>query len=351
MKPLWLHVGLAKTATTTLQRMLFSRHPQVGYLGKNWVDNDAAKSALMHLARSPERHVDLHEIASAFDELIRRYSADEQRRICLVSEEDLTTFRFINPKLCARRAKVVFPHARVLLVIREPIEWLQSMYFFRLSLRFPETLDGFNAWLKSGIDSDFVRSDLGQIQIGTLLDIYVDFFGPENLTVLRYEDFAADTADFVEELSTLLGIDGKIAIALIQEKGRLGVRKLRITEAQKSFLEKYKLVVLGRYREYLAEIAPLVAGLGKKAKLRAAEMLQVDLDADKSVVEAKLKALSIFLERECRDQFQSERKASAELDHDLRKRVMEIWEPGARRIAAHYNTRVNDYFSCSARVQ
>src|SRR5205823_3894012 len=122
-------------------------------------------------------------------------------RVLLLSEEDLTTSRFIEPSIYARRVKMVFPDARVLLVIREPVEWLQSMYFFRLSLRFPETLDGFNVWLKNGLEHRFTGTDIGQIQIGALLDIYAGCFGEENVTVLRYEDFVADEADFVAALS------------------------------------------------------------------------------------------------------------------------------------------------------
>src|SRR5947209_3148910 len=247
MKQLWLHIGLAKTATTTMQRMLFSQHPQIGYLGKNWIESERAKRGLLHMARSPDTKFDLPEAKSAFEELMGWYEgANSEKRIYLLSEEDLTTFRFINPQVCARRARMIFPDARVLLLIREPIEWLQSMFFFRLSLRFPETLDGFNTWLRNGFDRRFTRTDLGQIQIGSLLDSYVSCFGAENLTVLRYEDLVSDGPAFILALSELLRVDAQTALTLFQQNGEFPVRKLRITELHKTFLEKYKLVLQGR---------------------------------------------------------------------------------------------------------
>jgi len=348
MKQLWIHIGLAKTATTTMQRMLFSRHPQIGYLGKNWIESERAKLALLHMARGPERKFDFQEIKSAFEELTQWYEgADSEKRILLLSEEDLTTFRFIDPQVCARRAKMVFPKARVLLLIREPIEWLQSMYFFRLSLRFPETLDGFNSWLKNGLERRFAGTDIGQIQIGTLLDTYVSCFGAENLTVLRYEDLVSDGRVFILTLSELLGVDPRPALTLFDESGDLPFHKLRITEAHKSFLEKYKLVILGCYREYLDELVPLVAGLEKRPRRQAVEMMRIDMKDDRAAIEAKLKAVSAFLDRACRHEFQEGKSASAEVDLVLKERVLEIWEPGARVIAAQFNSAANSYFSRS----
>lgn len=344
MKPLWLHIGLAKTATTTFQRMLFSRHPQIGYLGKNWIEDEKAKAALMQLARGPERKLDLHEVATAFGRLRARYETDSNVRACLLSEEDLTTFRFVDATACARRAKMIFPEARVILIIREPIEWLRSMYFFRLSLRFPETLHGFNSWLKQGLECRFRATDMGQVQVGLLVDVYAQCFGAGNMTVLRYEDFAADSTGFISALAKLVGIDETAALALLHEKGDRAIRKLRVTEAQKDFLEKYRLVMQGRYREYLEELAPLLASLPKKARREAEGLLQIDLDGDRDVVQSRFRALSAFLDRSCRPQLELGPRATAEIDPELKRQVMEIWEPGARVIAARFNPRANNYF-------
>ncbi|HEX3431053.1 MAG TPA: sulfotransferase [Rhizomicrobium sp.] len=346
MKSLWVHIGLAKTATTTLQGMLFSRHPEIGYLGKNRVPNERAREALIRFTRTPESKFDFEDTRSVFYELIQQHERMEsQKRILLLSEEDLTTFRFIDPGFCASRLRRMFPDARILLVIREPMEWLQSMYFFRLSLRFPETLDGFNAWLKNGLERRFVRTDIGQIQIGTLLDYYVDCFSAEKITVLRYEDLVSDGRQFIISLSELLGVDPQIALALFYAEGGAPFRKLRVTEKQKMFFEKYKLVIQGRYLEYMDELRPLMATLGGAQRRRAMEMIPTDLNGDRTVIETELKNVSAFLDRACQTEFLESRSASAEADPDLKERVIEIWKPGARVIASRFNSSVNAYFA------
>ena len=74
-------------------------------------------------------------------------------------------------------------------------------------------------------------------------------------------------------------------------------------------------------------------------------MMPIDLAGERAAIEAQLKAVSAFLDRACRRQFQEGRPASAEVDPDLKRRVMETWEPGARVIAARFNPAANSYFA------
>ena len=240
---------------------------------------------------------------------------------------------------------MVFPEANILLVVRHPIQWLQSMYFFRLSLRFPETLDGFNPWVRDALDRNFLRTDAGQVQIGRLVNAYVDSFGLSRIRVLRYEDLVADDAGFIRTVSELFGIDAEITLGLYRGGEERQFKKLRITERQKIFFEKFKLVREGRYSEYLGEVEALLDVLGSKARERAGEFMQIDLAENRQDIEEKLKALSAFIDRIGRPYLLDDEPASAAIDAILEERVRGISDPGLRYIASELNSAVSAYFA------
>ena len=59
-----LHIGLPKTATTTLQHLLFSKHPQIEYLGKTYNN----------------RHFKNHAIKKMIAPLTKKRLSDDQLR-------------------------------------------------------------------------------------------------------------------------------------------------------------------------------------------------------------------------------------------------------------------------------
>ncbi|HEX4080352.1 MAG TPA: sulfotransferase [Rhizomicrobium sp.] len=341
----WIHVGLAKTGTTTFQRLVFSQHPQINYLGKNWIDDDHAKAALVGLARLPDRRVNLETARGVFQGLVASAYLVQESRVSVLSEEDFTTFRFIDPQTCARRLASIFPDAHVLFVVREPLDWLQSMYFFRLSLRFPETLGGFNAWLRNSLDRRWVGTDIGQIQMGELAGVYAEYFGAKQLHVMRYEDFASDGGSFVSTICEMIGVDPALGVQLYETGADAPYNKARITERQVRFFQKFGLVMEGRYREYLAEVAPLLEALRGPAKKRARALVPLSLDLDRSQLVDQLRRLSVVLDRECRSYFRAANRATAEIDADLERRVRQISEPGLNFIASKLNPDVRCYLS------
>lgn len=139
-----IHIGLPKTATTTLQRFLFARHSEVNYLGKYKSSGvfghypfAAAKKLNQHLLGMRKEYgfrktLGIQPQLSAVDisELRRQIEASNgagkisiysQEAICELSQEKSENF--------AELLHVVFGDCRILITIREPLNFTKSQYF------------------------------------------------------------------------------------------------------------------------------------------------------------------------------------------------------------------------------
>jgi hypothetical protein len=345
-KTTWIHIGFGKTGTTSLQKAMFSKHSEILYLGKNWIDNPLAKDALASLVRDRPHKFDMNAVRNVFAAMLAE--SNNGKRIGLLSEEDMTTSRFLDPAIITARVKTIFPDAKILLVIREPVQWLQSMYFFRLSLRFPETLNGFADWVRTSLQGPVIGSDIGQLRVGAIAELYANAFGVGNVKVLLYEDLLADAEKFVTEVCTNFGVGIDEAMRLYCAESATKFEKSRISKRQEDFLKQYKLVREGRYAEYILAVSPLLETLARLPREKAKSLLPTDLFAKKTIVEQELLTFSTFLDRAARQQFQQHgERAAADIDDDLREDIRKIMEPELRYIATTFNAAAHRYLTAT----
>jgi hypothetical protein len=107
----------------------------------------------------------------------------------------------IDPREVARRVAACAPRAKVLIVIREQVSWMQSMFRHYLAYLpkrrrtladFSSTLDGQAAWRALRYD-DYVEP-------------YLDLFGHEAVHVTLLEDVARDAQTELDRLCEFLGV-------------------------------------------------------------------------------------------------------------------------------------------------
>jgi hypothetical protein len=337
----WIHIGLAKTGTTSLQRSVFSRHSQILYLGKYW-DDSYVTHPLHRLARQNPKGFDFRETRVRFEEMIGNGAETGlQKRICLLSEEALTGYRTFNPAICADRAHEMFPQANILLVLRQPIDWLMSMYFFRLGLRFPETLDGFDRWLTAGLVGSGVGTDMGILHIGAIVRKWVELQGRDRIKIMFYEEFRANAEDFVSEMGRALDIDPVEANALYQAGNKFA--KSRITRRQQEFCLQFRLVRDGEYDEYVSSVLPVLECLSPKDRRQAEAMLPADLHGTKESLRQSFLQFSRFLDKSARDYLREGEPCHAELPAELAERVGAMVIPGLRYIESEFGLAMDQY--------
>ena len=347
--PNWIHIGLAKTGTTSLQQVLFSRHPDVIYLGKVWSSDEALLKVMSDASRARDHHLPegwLDRLAKP--EVARAVAAGAAgKKLVMFSEEDLTTHRFIDPAVAARRMHAPLPSARILVVLRDPMDWLQSMYFFRLSLRFPEALDGFDAWLAQGVARPPRGTDFGQLRVAETLETYAGLFGAENIVIRFYEDLHRDAEGFVTELSAALGIDPAAALAAYNSGGEGRFGKSRVTVARSEFLLSFRQVRDGQAAAYRAGLQPMLNALEAPQLKRVEAMLDTALASPEAERVKAMRDASAFLDRVLRDRLDTGGRATAEASAETRRAVRDIVAPGLDAIARRFGAPADRYLDAA----
>ncbi|MBD3676062.1 MAG: lysophospholipid acyltransferase family protein [Planctomycetaceae bacterium] len=231
---LYLHVGMPKTATSLLQKFLFTEHPQVEYLGK-FIHGTNEKFPLKSIDSLMKRALGGEAVCSEadFEQLLEHSQAAKlQGKSLILSEELLSVGSLSQQHQAADLFKQYFPDCRIVVVLREPLEYLESLYFQRLKgfnlkhRSYHELKDSFgeppryfsiNEWLDERWQhpEEPIREHL---RYADLLEMYASIFGLDKLHVLHFSQLKSDSESFLIELSRAFEIDEKITINLISDK-------------------------------------------------------------------------------------------------------------------------------------
>lgn len=242
-----LHVGLPKTATTTIQRALFACHPDVYYLGKI-VDNrnDPGKRCLdsvtfkilNRLLWKLERPLNVEKTRKVLEEeLLPSVPAG---RTLVASWEELghrTTPRFAE---MIKRVKSVFGGCRVIYTLRNPLEQLPSEYLQNLRGHFvkrEKVWMGLSSYMD--IESWYRRRELTKARFAPLhnypdcIRVARELLGEENVGVFLFEDLKRNPEGYYRAVCSFAGIDPEIGVSLTEKKhlhARLSMAQVRLMQ-------------------------------------------------------------------------------------------------------------------------
>lgn len=230
MNRVTVHIGLPKTATTTLQQQVFAGHPEVLYFGPkaNYPEFD---EVMMGLCFADGLNYD----ADLGCRVVERVFASPQggEKPVVVSHEAVTA-QGGDRRLKAERLKALFPDARIVLTVRRPEDMLVSVYFQWLKGFGGKRLEAssLDAWLDQDWRDPW-RGNFLRLQYGKILDLYRALFGDENVLLLFFEDLIDDRAKFARQLSEFIGVDSETTDHLLaQDKSNLRVTSLRYSEVR-----------------------------------------------------------------------------------------------------------------------
>lgn len=146
-----IHIGLAKTATTSLQRNLLAGHPEIYYFG---FDNcDLGMRWALRMIKSQDS-MDYRQtgISHVMDGIFKRNPLGNKKLV--VSDEFLTLpyhpqYTAIDRTIIASRLLNTFGQARILLVIRRPRDLLGALYseWMQWYGTYHRSRLDFNAWV------------------------------------------------------------------------------------------------------------------------------------------------------------------------------------------------------------
>lgn len=224
-----IHIGANKTASTTLQRCLFSQSPDIHYMGEDGNNFENHAACLDSMVNADDLFYDHNATRKLFKEFLNSANG----KTALFSNEDIMTSR--QPTVCAARLKSLVPDAKILLVVRNQLTAIPSWYanhgaFLRNVPRsYWKRYVSLEDWLSFCVNF-LDQSPLSGFLYNEVIELYIERFGRENIHVMMFEEFIQDKASFVRQLSNLLNLSDSECLALLDkqhERKRITTRQFR----------------------------------------------------------------------------------------------------------------------------
>ncbi len=198
---IYIHVGFHKSASTWLQRQYFPN------TDLNFLYMSARSRRLIEWIES-DGEFDSAAFRDAVWAEARATPGFREDRGLILSHEELSGhphgYTSIDRERTAARLSESFPTARILIVIRNPIDYAVSIYTFRVAVK------GFeHRGLKSFVQDEGKRGLYQHLNYKKFLDLYRKEFGAEALTVIPMEWLKSDPDAFRKRLGGFL--DGQLA--------------------------------------------------------------------------------------------------------------------------------------------
>jgi len=227
-----VHIGLPKTATTLLQQVLFAHHEGIAYMGKypkrvlrrngeSYGSIDLLMRSIHRCAR-PDRKTSAH--AAAVRDFVGRSQASG--RVPLWSSEGICSGGIRNRELRAKSFAAFFGRYRTLIVLREPISFVKSMYLQKLKeaqyrrrrdrlikRRFFEVEE----WLAENW-AERPTGALSNLDYAQTVDVFSRY--SDDVGVFLFERLVSDKEAFIREICRFVGIDADRSIELISNQRR-----------------------------------------------------------------------------------------------------------------------------------
>lgn len=234
-----IHIGANKTASTLLQRQLFSKKSHIQYFGEDCINYEYLKEDIHNMIHEDNFYFKKNFMIS---NSIRNTSSDITRIV--FSNEDIMGSR--HPSLAADRLKEIFPEAKILMVIRNQIDVFPSWYvnhgayLKNVPRRFWRRYVSFDDWLEYCFNFPKI-SPVQAMNYLKYFQIFSKKFGEKNIIVIPYEDIFFDNSSFCNKLSELFDVESATIKNIFSKKNERSRNSKLNHEIHKFFGFSYKI--------------------------------------------------------------------------------------------------------------
>lgn len=242
-KEIYIHIGMPRTATTFFQQKVFPFLPEFETVG---LDQSHYSESFNKLQFSDDSLYDPSEI-------LKQKEKWKKNKILISNENFIgqsTHFNHINRSIIANRLKEAFPEAKILLVLRNQIDLLASIYAINLHWKETRKIDDIiwnpfhNKKTKTigGPATSYYNTleafeSLNGYNYTPLIDLYKSLF--KDVKVLLFEDLIQQPDIFSEQLASFFKVDKSFISKQIEEQPKINAG---VTKKQTN-----KLISLNRY--------------------------------------------------------------------------------------------------------
>jgi hypothetical protein len=206
--PIVLHIGWARAASTAFRQNFLARHPELVTVGRAQPSSQGpAAYTLQNIKCAAEAEFQQHSGALVADWAGFARGA-VGRTICLTDEELSIGLpgTGITPTAIAERCGHLFPHGRVVAIVRNQVDAIRSLYGLSQTLdrqgRIP-----LSAWVrKHFLEPEPGRGATHLFEHETTLRAYAAWCARRDMLVIPYERLAATPGGVYAEVAGWLGI-------------------------------------------------------------------------------------------------------------------------------------------------
>jgi len=199
----YVHIGLPKCASTSLQNSFFSNHPELFHLGSGfegitgrYIGRDVARVVESDLRFKKEFLWRPESVSAVFNAWFEQAPVAEGCRAAGLSSEFLgfTLGNEIDVATKAARLRQVFgENTTVIIVIRRQMDLLQSLYREMIKGGYPGTYRNFLEYTVLYQDRNWCHDFCFDL----LVQRYQELFGREQVVVAPFEQLAGDASGFL----------------------------------------------------------------------------------------------------------------------------------------------------------
>jgi hypothetical protein len=291
LESLIVHIGTSRTATTLHQQFVFPKHSGLAFLGKPAANAEIWR-ANWTMSRGHERFFDPQKIAEIFADFHAGRGANLP---LLLSDEAFWGAGAVPLPMMHERLRQIARRIKIIMTLRRQADVIRSVVM-------RDIIDPLRAITASQLyryeyNHHYCRSTyMGNMFYDDDVALVRRLFGPANVLVLLYEEFARERLNYVKRLSAFLGIDAGEMLRLFEAAGDKVNTGASIDEA--SFISfRVKAFRMGRKRKLDRLGGVIVGALGIKG------------DAHKTMDRIEQDAREIYAE--------SNRKLATMVEYDL----------------------------------
>lgn len=236
--PLFIHVGLRKSASTSLQKGLFAKLAGLNHFGM-WIDqerkfpDDRIPALIRRIVHSDGVTYDRAAALEEAEELV--VSRLDPACINTLSDEKLGGFwrGYADRRLVAERLKDLFGDIRIILMVREQVDHFRANYIAlsgeykpapdRLRVRLPMT-DHLEYYMRYP-----EIEQLSHLKIGSLAAMYAEVVGRDKVCVLLFEELRDDLPAWAARIGGFMGVSPDAVVEAmrgVREAARRQTRRM-----------------------------------------------------------------------------------------------------------------------------
>ena len=222
-----IHIGMPRTASTFLQRAYFPHVSDFEFYG---VDRTQYSDAFQKILYQDDSHFNAKEIAAEIKPITEKNA--------ILSNElfvgQSLYLQSTNRSRTARRLKQLFPDAEIVLVLRNQVSLLESLYSIGIYSGMAGSPEDFIRFSNepSSVDSPlyptFAETETTEgYHFSNLIELYRSLFS--DVHILLFEDFKSNPVSFAERLSQMLNLNvGKIKNPEKRVNKSLSARQIKL---------------------------------------------------------------------------------------------------------------------------